>query len=51
MNRSKKLAFSNLAEKPLTIADWVVFFIIAFFCFVTFQQGDIFHTGGSSFAY
>ena len=31
--------------------DWIVFFLISLFCFFTFQQGDILHTGGSSFAY
>lgn len=31
--------------------DWILFFIIAIICFVCFQQSDILHTGGSSFAY
>lgn len=31
--------------------DWLLFGLAAVFCFFIFQQGDILHTGGSSFAY
>lgn len=41
----------NIAEKPLTIWDYVIFFVLAGFCFLTFQQSDLIHTGSSSIAY
>lgn len=31
--------------------DWLVFGILAVFCYFSFQQSDILHTGASSFAY
>ncbi|MDD3048718.1 MAG: glycosyltransferase 87 family protein [Bacilli bacterium] len=41
----------NKINLPLSKTDWIVLGIIAGFCFITFQQGDIYHTVGSSFAY
>lgn len=37
-------------EENLNILDWIIFFALAVFCFFTMQQGDILHTGGSSFS-
>jgi len=36
---------------PLTYFDWIIFWVLGIICFLCFQQGDILHTGGSSFAY
>ncbi|MBE5949659.1 MAG: hypothetical protein E7261_11635 [Lachnospiraceae bacterium] len=47
----KKTKVSMLIEKPLTIFDYIVFGVIALICYLTFQQGDIMHTAGSSYAY
>ncbi|MFQ9510812.1 MAG: glycosyltransferase 87 family protein [Lachnospiraceae bacterium] len=49
----KKFNFSsiNIAEAPLTKIDYILFLIIAAFCFLAFQQGDLLHTAGSSFGY
>lgn len=46
-----------MKEKVLTIAknmskpDWLIWVVLAFFCFITFQHGDMLHTGGASIAY
>lgn len=37
--------------KNLSKWDWIIFGVLAVFCFFVFQQWDLFHTGGSSFAY
>jgi hypothetical protein len=48
----KTINYKSLAEKPLSVWDWIVFAVLAVFCFLSFEQGgDILHTGGSSFAY
>lgn len=33
------------------VLDYFIFCVFAFFCFFSFQQGDILHTGGSSISY
>lgn len=38
-------------SRTLSKLDWILFGAMAVFCFFVFQQGDIIHTGGSSFAY
>ncbi len=47
----KRFQLSSIAEKPLTIWDYVIFLVIAGFCFLAFQQGDLLHTAGSSYGY
>lgn len=47
-NRFKKV---NITEKPLQWWDYLIFGIVAFICFFSFQHGDILHTAGSSFGY
>lgn len=51
MHLLEKNRWNQLVEKPLSWADWIIFFLIAVLCFFTFQQADLLHTGGSSFAY
>ena len=34
----------------VTVLDWIVFALLAGFCFFTMQQSDLLHTGASSFA-
>ncbi|MCI0502362.1 MAG: hypothetical protein L0Y48_02095 [Fusobacteria bacterium] len=46
-----KFKLSDLIDPPLSKLDWLLFFIIAAICFITFQQPDLIHTGGSSIAY
>ena len=41
----------SITDKPLTVFDWVMFFVTAAGCFFIFQQGGILHTGGSSITY
>lgn len=41
----------GIISSPLSSIDWILFIVITGFCFLTFQQMDIYHTGGSSFAY
>lgn len=38
-------------EKSEFLIEYIIFGVIAIICFFSFQQGDILHTGGSSFAY
>ena len=47
----KRFQITDIAEKPLTIWDYVIFLLIAGVCFLTFQQGDLLHTAGSSYGY
>ena len=49
--KETKFNLCGMVEKPLKAMDWILFAVIGFLCFFSFQQGDIFHTGGSSFAY
>ena len=35
----------------ITRLDWAIFIVISVFCFLSFQQGDMFHTVTSSFTY
>ena len=51
MTMTHRLKGINIAEKPLHIWDYIIFFVLAGFCFLTFQQGDLIHTGSSSIAY
>ncbi len=37
-------------DNSLKIIDWAVLLVVAIFCYFTMQQGDILHTGGSSFS-
>ena len=47
-----KSIFQGFIESPLSKLDWILFIVIASFCFIAFQQGgDLGHTGGSSIAY
>lgn len=48
MRSNKKI---SLIEQPLSRIDWFIFIFFAVVSFFTFQQWDILHTGGSSFAY
>ncbi len=41
----------RIVEKPLTIWDYVVFLVLAMFCFLVFQQNDLLHTAGSSYGF
>jgi hypothetical protein len=47
----KKLIMDGIIEKPLSKYDLIVFFVMAVFCSLCFQQGDLLHTGGSSITY
>lgn len=47
----KPFHITDIAEKPLTIWDYIVFLVLAAFCFLAFQQGDLLHTAGSSYGY
>lgn len=47
----KKFKGFKAVEKPLTMFDYVIFGILAIACYLCFQQGDIMHTAGSSYAY
>lgn len=49
-----KLKGKNISEfmrDHVSLIDWVFLGIITFFCFIAYQEGDIWHTGGSSIAY
>ena len=46
-NKFKQLLTCNY----ITRLDWIIFIIISIFCFLSFQQGDIYHTVASSFTY
>ena len=37
--------------KNISVIDWVLLFLLTGTCFFFFMQGDMLHTGGSSFAY
>lgn len=41
----------NIAEKPLHLWDYLIFLVIALFCFFVFQQTDLVHTTGCSYGY
>lgn len=47
----KKLGILSADREPLCLFDYIVFAVIAIACYVTFQQGDIMHTAGSSYGY
>ncbi len=51
MKNRIKHAYCSATEKPLSLVDWILFFVLAGFCFLSFQQSDLMHTGGSSIAY
>ena len=38
------------AQGRINKLDWCIFVLLASVCFFTMQQGDILHTGGSSFS-
>jgi hypothetical protein len=38
-------------DKPLSVFDWFIFFLLAMICFLCFQEPDLLHTGGSALAY
>ena len=38
-------------NKPIGLFDWICFFIIAVFCYISFLHGDILCTAGSSISY
>ena len=46
-----KSSVYNRLPKPLTFWEIALFLASVFFLFISFQQGDILHTGGSSFTY
>lgn len=50
MNQKRKLS-AAIAEKPLLIWDYLVFAVLAVFCFLVFQQSDLLHTAGCSYGY
>ena len=41
----------TINARSLFKLDWLILAIIALLCFIAFQQGDMYHTVGSSFAY
>ena len=45
------LSVNSIAEKPLLIWDYLIFAVIAIFCFLVFQQSDLLHTAGCSYGY
>lgn len=47
----KKCRGLSAIEKPLSLFDYIVFAVIAIMCFLSFQQGDIMHTAGSSYGF
>ena len=47
----KPIKLSPKSKESIALADWVIFAFFAILCFLSFQQNDITHTGGSSFAY
>jgi hypothetical protein len=49
-NKIKRF-IGNAIEKPLSVFDWAIFFVLASICFLCFQQGDILHTAGSALTY
>ena len=40
-----------LIANYITRLDWAIFIVISVFCFLSFQQGDIYHSVASSFTY
>lgn len=42
---------SKAIEKPLSKFDYIAFAVIGIMCYLSFQQGDIMHTAGSSFGF
>lgn len=51
MSREKIKFGDRIAERPLLIWDYVIFAILALFCFLVFQQNDLLHTAGCSYGY
>lgn len=49
--KKKIHVLEHLAEGPLKQWDYVIFLLIAGFCFLSFQQGDLLHTAGCSYGY
>ena len=47
----KSALTAAIAEKPLLIWDYVIFAVLAIFCFFVFQQSDLLHTAGCSYGY
>lgn len=47
--RVKERRLMSAIEKPLGLYDYIVFAVLAIVCFLSFQQGDIMHTAGSSY--
>ena len=47
--KSKRLIAIN-KDGNIKKLDWIIFALLAALCFLLMQQGDILHTGGSSFA-
>ncbi len=50
MEKNMAAAVSN-EKKTVGLFDYIAFAVIAVMCFLSFQQGDIMHTAGSSFGY
>ncbi len=50
MEEKKVLSISAI-EKPLSLFDYIAFVVIGIVCYLSFQQGDIMHTAGSSFGF
>jgi len=42
---------ASVAEKTIGLFDYIAFAVIGIACYLSFQQGDIMHTAGSSFGY
>lgn len=47
----KKTRVLSSTEATVSVLDYIVYVIIALMCFLTFQQGDIMHTAGSSYGF
>lgn len=47
---SQRLPRIRLRNTEVTVWDWLVFAVLAIFCYFTMSHGDILHTGPSSFA-
>jgi len=46
-----KKFINRVTANPLTWVDWLIFVLLAGLCYFSLQQGDIYHTAGSSFGY
>lgn len=50
MEKTQQTNNNQHARNRLSYLDWIIYFALAIVCFFSMQQGDILHTGGSSFS-